>query len=97
VPQFPQNREITAMPLGEVMPALRFTLRDTKILEPDRHVQHERAAGLALAIGAVSGVEQQRKRRDLVAGSRRIGSHRSSGAKVAALSWSGPDANALAS
>ena len=48
------------------MPAIRLALQDTKILKPYRHVQRERAAGLALTIGAIAGVEQQRKRRDLV-------------------------------
>src|SRR6266852_5192545 len=33
----------------------------------DRHVQCERAAGRPLAIGAITAVEQQRKRFDLVA------------------------------
>jgi hypothetical protein len=36
------------------------------MLHRHRHVQCEGAAGLALAIGAIAGVEQQRKSADLV-------------------------------
>src|SRR5258707_13978772 len=38
-----------------------------KILGEHRHIQRKGAAGGGLAIRAVAGVEQQRKRRDLVA------------------------------
>lgn len=50
-----------------VAPCLRRALQDMKMFGPDRHVQRERAAGRSLTIGAIAGVEQQRKRRDLVA------------------------------
>src|SRR5947207_15487585 len=48
------------------MPAIRLALQNSKFRKPHRHVQRERTAGLALTIGAVAGVQQQRKRRDLI-------------------------------
>src|SRR4030081_2436714 len=49
------------------MPALRLALENMNIPSRYRHVERERTAGRGLAVGAVAGVEQQRKRRDLVA------------------------------
>ena len=68
-----------------VMPAMRLTLQDAEIAELHRHVQRERTAGLALAIGAIAGVKQQRERRDLIADRAALGADRSSGGKVAAM------------
>jgi hypothetical protein len=47
-------------------PCLHLTFQNMKILGKHRHIERERAAGRPLAIGAIAGVEQQRKRRDLV-------------------------------
>src|SRR6267154_4083866 len=49
------------------MPALRLALENMNIPSRYRHVERERTAGRGLAVGAVASVEQQRKRRDLVA------------------------------
>src|ERR1700676_1551837 len=68
-----------------VAPWLRHTLQNVKILGPDRHVQRERAAGGGLTIGAMAGVEQQRKRRDLVTNraARTAAGHRKRGSRGA--------------
>src|SRR4051794_21676309 len=50
-----------------MMPPLRLAIQNAKFLHRHRQVQGEGTAGLALAIRAVAGVEQQRKPADLVA------------------------------
>src|SRR4029077_12378483 len=49
---------------GRTAPSLWLALQDIKILCQNRHVQRECAAGRRLAICAIAGVEQQRKRCD---------------------------------
>src|ERR1700687_869648 len=50
-----------------VAPSFRLALQHVKILGTDRHVQRESAAGGPLTIRAIAGVEQERKRCDLIA------------------------------
>jgi hypothetical protein len=49
-----------------MVPAFRLALNDPKSFGRHRHVQRKRAAGRSLAIGAIAGVEQQRKRGDFI-------------------------------